>query len=140
MPLEGIQRTPSYYSHERDTQFDEYVARRGSYTGAGNMKADVERAVGTEFGWVSPPTPGGSPKGDAVVMGTVNSRPRGASMPRAPSWASDHVLVAVPEEDDEPDRGQRDREALLGDGNRNSVDQPAVVQEVDVPEPNVRRG
>ncbi|KAK6952859.1 hypothetical protein Daesc_005154 [Daldinia eschscholtzii] len=35
------------YDHKRDTAFDEYVRRRSSsYT-----KADVERALGVEFGW-----------------------------------------------------------------------------------------
>ncbi|KAI1468290.1 uncharacterized protein F4812DRAFT_361495 [Daldinia caldariorum] len=38
---------PMSYDHKRDTKFDEYVQRRSrSYS-----KADVERALGVEFGW-----------------------------------------------------------------------------------------
>lgn len=138
VPLSTLERTPSYYSHERDTQFEEYVARRGSYTG----KADVERAVGAEFGWSSPPREaGGTPPGEVptvVVMGAVQSRPRGASMPRAPSYASDHVLVAVPEEEDEIEHKRgADREALIKDEERRNSDEgPQGTHEVDLAEPH----
>lgn len=138
VPLDRLERTPSYYSHERDTQFEEYVARRGSYTG----KADVERAVGVEFGWASPPVgAAGSPPGEtptAVVMGTVKSRPRGASMPRSPSYASDHVLVAVPEEDDDEAENKkgRDRKALLQEDERRDSDDAPAAQDIDLVEPH----
>ncbi|KAF7547622.1 hypothetical protein G7Z17_g7598 [Cylindrodendrum hubeiense] len=129
--LNKIERTPSVYSHKRDTQFDAYVARRGS----------VDRAVSGEFGW------SGSPvdiqdelaRRDSVNTGNVITRPRGTSMPRAPSWASDRGLVAVPEEEDEPiDKRDREaehkkaREALLGETPRESIDGPHVHQEVDM--------
>ncbi|CAM1504256.1 Fc.00g018470.m01.CDS01 [Cosmosporella sp. VM-42] len=156
VPMKPLERTPSQYSHKRDTQFDAYVARRGS----AGMKSDVERAVSGEFGWSG--TPGDlqeeiARRESITNTGTVPARPRGASMPRAPSWASDRGLVAVPEEDDEPDKDKeaRDREALLADSRRASVDrnslgnhsighhsveQPPVPQEADVAELKWQRG
>ena len=151
VPMKPLERTPSQYSHKRDTQFDAYVARRGSV----NLQKDGDRAVSGEFGW------SGSPidlqeeiarRESIANTGTVPTRPRGASMPRAASWASDRGLVAVPEEDDEPDKDKeaRDREALLTDSRRESVDhhsighrsveQPPVPQEVDLSEPKWQRG
>lgn len=136
VPLEGITRTPSYYSHQRDTQFDEFRARRESYGNTGgSMKTDVDRAMDVGFGWVSPPADGSPTREGTVTMGTVKTRSRGASMPRSPSWASDHVLVAVPEEDDDGDKKGMDREALLGDAPRDSIDVPPVAQEVDLAGP-----
>ncbi|PNY24371.1 Uncharacterized protein TCAP_05692, partial [Tolypocladium capitatum] len=76
----------------------------------------------------------------------AKARPRGPSVGRATSYASDHVLVAVPEEDAEGLEGaaaagphETDREALLGRSPRNSGDGPAVLQEMDATEPRWRR-
>ncbi|KAH8735220.1 hypothetical protein BGZ61DRAFT_528426 [Ilyonectria robusta] len=139
--LNKMERTPSVYSHKRDTQFDAYVARR-------NSVGTVDRAVSGEFGW------SGSPvdlqeelaRRESIGTGNVVTRPRGASMPRAPSWASDRGLVAVPEEEDEPadkhDKAaehKKAREALLGDTPRESVDGPMVHQEVDLADPRWRQ-
>ncbi|KAH7155188.1 hypothetical protein B0J13DRAFT_219985 [Dactylonectria estremocensis] len=132
--LNQMERTPSVYSHKRDTQFDAYVARR-------NSVGTADRAVSGEFGW------SGSPvdiqdelaRRESITTGNVVTRPRGTSMPRAPSWASDRGLVAVPEEEDEPldkhdkeAERQRAREALLGDTPRESIDGPMMHQEVDL--------
>ncbi|KAF7561841.1 hypothetical protein G7046_g2319 [Stylonectria norvegica] len=105
VPLQPLEKTPSLYSHKRDTQFDDYVARRGSISSA----KDGERAVSGDFSWA------GTPKEETAI-----TRPRGASMPRAVSWTSERGLVSVPEEDDEPadkeKKDKRDHEALLGGG------------------------
>ncbi|KAJ6441232.1 Centromere protein V [Purpureocillium lavendulum] len=139
--LHTIERTPSFYSHERDTQFDDYVARRSSL-GNSTLKADVERALSAEL-----ERGGGSP--DAVIIGSgaVKTRSRGPSIGRATSYTSDHVLVAVPEEA-ETEHHATDRAALLGLNRRDSdqersvereLDGPAVRQEVDITEPKWRR-
>lgn len=149
VPLELVGHTSGHYKHKRDTQFDEYLTRRES-TGT---KADVERAMGTEFGWNSPPVE--KPQDDGVVsMGIVKARSRGMSMPRAPSWASDHALVSVPEEEEaaaaaatahnKAEQDAKDREALLGDSRRDSdevedINAVRVPQEVDVTEPRWQR-
>lgn len=139
-PLSNIKRTPSYYNHERDTQFDDYIARRSSSV---STKHDVERAMGVEFGWSTPP--GEPDKDDDLSMGVVKTRARGLSMPRAPSMASDHVLVAVPEEEDEAatkaEHEAKTREALLGNSARSSDEMVGVQvpQEVDLAEPRWQR-
>ncbi|KAK2057992.1 hypothetical protein LY76DRAFT_74417 [Colletotrichum caudatum] len=97
-----VQPTPSQYNNERDTQFDRYL---------------VERAMTREFGWVGSPGSDNLSRSDSYVgSGSVaNARVvTRESVGRALSWGSSHVLVAVPEmdEDDVHDRG--DREALLG--------------------------
>lgn len=65
------------YSHERDTQFDDYVKRR---TSAGQYsKDDVERALGAEFGWEE----SRDPRDSVVSTGSVavaQARPRGDSL------------------------------------------------------------
>lgn len=133
--LQQIERTPSQYSHKRDTQFDAYVARHGSV----KRKDSSDRVMSGDFSYGSPVT---TP--DEL---TVPSRPRAASAPRAPSWGVEHGLVAVPEEEDEMERGgkdMRDREALLGNnrresGERNSLHGPAIPQAADVTEPKWQR-
>ncbi|KAK1971745.1 hypothetical protein LY78DRAFT_699032 [Colletotrichum sublineola] len=103
-----IQRTPPQYNNERDTQFDRYL---------------VERAMTREFGWATSPGSDNITRSDSyvgsgfVTNGKVVTR---ESVDRAPSWGSSHVLVAVPEmdEDDVHDRG--DRQALLGHGRQSS--------------------
>lgn len=160
-PLSEFERIPGPYSHERDTQFDDYVSRRHLSTGSHGGHPDVESALSAEFDWdhspmrtasklrgLSPESEGagrvrsGSGSSDRLVaVGSVMSRPRGASMPRAPSWQSDHGLVSVPEEEDAGDartRDQRDRQALLGGskhGRRRSDDEEVVPQDVDLVEP-----
>jgi hypothetical protein len=140
------QRPQSYYNHERDTQFDDYIARHGSVP---SNKEDIERALGAaEFGWSS----SGSPSGDddVVSVGVVKAKSRPASVPRAPSWASDHVLVSVPEEEEAATSGNgskaneeaKDREALLGDSRRTSSSGDAdgmVRVAVDLPEARWQR-
>lgn len=138
-----IRRSSSYYNHERDTQFDDYVARRKSSNGdgangfsVGATKADMDGVVDHSFGWTSSPTEGsGANNGDQDMVvkmgGVVNGRPRASSVSRLPSAASHHVLVSVPEEVDHDDKDtaplstrtrtaeeeeKKDREALLGRG------------------------
>ncbi|KAI8960338.1 hypothetical protein F5Y11DRAFT_269939 [Daldinia sp. FL1419] len=63
------------YDHKRDTQFDDYLRRRSS----SHTKADVERALGVEFGWEDTP----HQRDSVVSAGAVNvlqSRPRGDSL------------------------------------------------------------
>lgn len=154
VPMSTIGRTPSYYSHERDTQFEKYM---------------IERAMSSEFsngGFHAGTSPGGTPGGGrspgthspphrsastatdgsasssalgvVVSSGSVNNaRALRDSMGRTPSWGSSHVLVAVPEGDEDAadhhhhhhhhggrtgsgggDRYSMDREALLGPRSR----------------------
>ncbi|KAK1992813.1 hypothetical protein LX36DRAFT_283699 [Colletotrichum falcatum] len=103
-----IQSTPSQYNNERDTQFDRYL---------------VERAMTREFGWVASPGSDNLTRSDSYVgSGTISNGKvvMRENVDRMPSWGSSHVLVAVPEmdEDDVHDRG--DREALLGYGRQRS--------------------
>ena len=91
------------YSHERDTQFDEYVVRKTS------VKYTPDSA-----GPKSPPL---GPLGDSLTAIDIvgHSRSRGSSVSQT---MSDHVLVSVPEEEAETAGAEadhkRDREALLG--------------------------
>ncbi|KAG7419291.1 hypothetical protein DER46DRAFT_191649 [Fusarium sp. MPI-SDFR-AT-0072] len=129
-----VQRTPSVYSHKRDTQFDDYVARRGSAT--------KERIGSGDFSYAGA-------QGEAQDSGATltPTRPRGASSGRAASWTSDRGLVAVPEEDDDTTAGKesktekekKDREALLGNTPRESIDGLVVPQEADLSEPRWQR-
>ncbi|KAH8673312.1 hypothetical protein BX600DRAFT_203624 [Xylariales sp. PMI_506] len=92
------------YDHKRDTQFDEYVARRSSVS----LQQGVEQALSKEFGR------GQEPVGRAVSAGTMGSVPaRSVSNPgsRASSWEVNlgqdivdgtgvqrgHSLICVPE-------------------------------------------
>ena len=80
------------YDHKRDTQFEDYVARRTSQRLSGNSSTfqdDVKRALGDEFGF------GESPSGSILsskgeMLGTVPaghaSRPRVASIGRQTSF------------------------------------------------------
>ncbi|KID98205.1 hypothetical protein MAJ_05836, partial [Metarhizium majus ARSEF 297] len=138
--LNNVQRAPSYYSHERDTQFDEYVARRSSL----GARPDFERRTSGDYRRDTPP--GDLSPDSLVVTGVVPSRTRGASITREVSYTSDHVLVAVPEEEHEaPDEAARqdDRTTLLRSSRRNSDEQimqlHPVLQEADVPEPKWQR-
>lgn len=159
-PLSEFERIPGPYSHERDTQFDDYVSRRHLSTGS-HGHPDVESALSAEFDWdhsmrtasrlrgLSPEHEGGRMRSGSggsdrlVAVGSVMSRPRGASMPRAPSWQSDHGLVSVPEEEDgggdARTRDERDRQALLGGSSskhgRRRSDEEVVPQDVDLVEP-----
>ncbi|KAL0939512.1 uncharacterized protein CTRU02_206122 [Colletotrichum truncatum] len=106
-----VQRTQSQYNNERDTQFDRYM---------------IERAMTSEFGW--PSSPGSDNNlgrsdsfvgSGSVTNGKVVTR---ESMGRAPSWGSSHVLVAVPEMDEDDAPGHGDRQALLGYKRQDSDD------------------
>lgn len=133
--LQQIERTPSQYSHKRDTQFDAYVARHGSV-----RSRDGERAMSGDFSYAG--TPVDENRNDTL---SPISRDRAISAPRAPSWASERGLVAVPEEEDEADRGNDGRyRDTVGDSRRESmgqrsIDQPPVPQEADIAEPKWRR-
>jgi hypothetical protein len=132
--MNRLSRSPSYYNHERDTQFDDYMASRASL----NLKEDVERALSAEFGWGSTSPPEGDrdalERSGSIVLGsgvvqTAKVRPTGESMARAVSWETAHVLVAVPEDDEEPvdtkpaqKEGGSDRVALLSDQERRDSD------------------
>lgn len=146
--MDFLDTTP--YHHQRDTQFDDYMAKRNSFnapretiSGAGDVAHGLQA--------YSPP-PGGSPKGlspqsrsPPLAMGQVKALQRGPTMPRATSWASDHVLVAVPEEDAEMDHINTDSVSLLSPDSSEllspdssempGLDGPRVAQETDIPEP-----
>ncbi|KAH7018313.1 uncharacterized protein B0I36DRAFT_37812 [Microdochium trichocladiopsis] len=80
-PVQDDASRRASYDHRRDTQFDEYRARRTS--GASLTKEAVDHALGVEFGWSD-----AERKRDTVVsVGSVNAaahstnRPRGNSNP-----------------------------------------------------------
>ena len=140
MQLQTMERTPSFYSHERDTQFDDYVARRSSLGNQG----DLERAVSADFDRTR--SRDASPNAIVVVAGAVKTRSRGPSIGRAVSYNSDHVLVAVPEEEAEGLDGscagqlETDRMALLGRSRRNSDDdESAALHGAGLKEPRWQR-
>ncbi|KAF4982695.1 hypothetical protein FZEAL_1722 [Fusarium zealandicum] len=128
--LGKLERTPSVYSHKRDTQFDDFVARRGSvHKTDRTLSGDFSRSASAA---------------DLQDSASTPTRPRGHSTGRATSWASERGLVAVPEEDDDENhgnqsKGKMDRQSLLGDTPRESVDGPLVPQEVDLAEPRWQR-
>lgn len=103
--IQPVESRPRRYSHERDTQFDEYMVRKTS----GGYKIDPASS--------SPPSD--TPLGDSLTaISTVQSRSRGSSISQTMSYTSDHVLVSVPEEEceiiDAASDHRRDHEALLG--------------------------
>ncbi|KAK5995609.1 hypothetical protein PT974_04023 [Cladobotryum mycophilum] len=98
------------YSHERDTQFDEYLNRRG------------------------PPR---EPLGDSVVVVGSVTRSRGVSVSQNPSFLSDHVLVAVPEEEGDvteaADHRSTDSDTLLEQEGTNSDEDAISISRVSQP-------
>ena len=86
-------------------------------------KFDVESALDAEFGWNDPSAGGRRPStSDSSVLssGTMENRPRQMSRARAPSWLSDHILVSVPEEEQDLGVTHGDKtaqQALLGGEN-----------------------
>ncbi|KAL7938859.1 hypothetical protein V8C35DRAFT_289403 [Trichoderma chlorosporum] len=99
-----VEQRPRRYSHERDTQFDEYMVRKTS----GGYKFDPASS--------SPPRD--TSLGDSLTaIGAVHSRSRGSSVSQTMSYTSDHVLVSVPEEEGEmieaPKDHKRDDEILV---------------------------
>lgn len=126
----GIQRTPSYYRHERDTQFDAYVARRRSESLGKAELEDILRRDSFDSGTTTPPRP--------MEAKVLIGRPRTLSHTRNPSNWSDHVLIAVPEEEDEG-KVENVKKALLSNSKRQSEDNPRAMQEVDLAEPNWAR-
>ncbi|KAH7349607.1 hypothetical protein B0T11DRAFT_133118 [Plectosphaerella cucumerina] len=134
VPLSTVGRSPSYYNHERDTQFEKYMIDRAMSTEFSNGGFSALHSPGSH----SPPnrsaSDASSAPGIVISSGTLGSaRPLSDSMGRTPSWVSSHVLVAVPEGDedagDHAARGQAagqrqsaDREALLGPRSRAGSD------------------
>ncbi|RSL50044.1 hypothetical protein CEP53_008951 [Fusarium sp. AF-6] len=131
--LGKLDRTPSVYTHQRDTQFDEYMARRGSISKT-NSISKPNRGGSGDFSWA------GAQVGPQESGTLSPTRPRGASTGRTTSWASDRGLVAVPEEVDnelagkesKAEKEKKDRQALLGDTPRESIDGMIVPQEADL--------
>lgn len=130
------------YHHQRDTQFDDYMAKRNSFNASHETGFNGDAVYSPQA--YSPP--GGSPKGLSpqsrspdpnVATGQVKALQRGPTIPRATSWASDHVLVAVPEEDAEMEHPNPDLVSLLSpDGTELSgFEGSRVAQEADIPEP-----
>lgn len=105
-----VERTPSYYSHRRDTQFDEYVARRASM----NSTRDIEAAVDVELDDEGRTREINLAQQDRDVhQPSEPALSRPADQPaRTISTTSDHVLVAVPEEEDEIAEDE-DKQTLL---------------------------
>ncbi|KAH7322880.1 hypothetical protein B0I35DRAFT_476783 [Stachybotrys elegans] len=122
--LQSIERNPSY-SHRRDTQFDEYMARQGSL-----------RLVVDDFSDLfpeSPPYGAGNPLSPTGRTG----RPHSASVSRHPSYGSERTLGAVLEVEEEEacrqHRHHRDSEGLLKPSRRNSDVSDMSDGETDLP-------
>jgi hypothetical protein len=138
--LQDLNRTPSYYSHQRDTQFDEYMAERQSLS----LKDNIDRVMAAEFGWAGSPTSTTEDiaRRDSVVnSGMVHSARAGPdSLGRTLSHERARQLTAVAEviEDEEegdiagPDgETNSDRQALLAGHERDDSDRaiPTIVTE-----------
>lgn len=124
------------YDHKRDTQFDEYVAKRAST----ELKRGVDRALGAESGWEGKAHSDSISDSGKAQMLQVQPRSRGNSLTRPVSWEINlgdapgtpgagvqrgHSLISVPEgpEPEEEDTGRlrgkhrpvsEDRQGLLG--------------------------
>ena len=111
------------YSHERDPSFDEYIARRGSMGARHDMSTSM-----VDEGERSPDL--------GVIFVSAGS---GGSRTRATSYSSDHLLVAVPEDealmlDESGNHGT----TLFHEQKKDSLGE-RVSQEVDVAEPKWMR-
>ncbi|KAI0487056.1 hypothetical protein F4859DRAFT_510838 [Xylaria cf. heliscus] len=106
-PLDVAQERRTSYDHKRDTQFEDYLARRASqnslhqrrdsyYEGGSSFQSDVKRALGDEFGFgfgdlPAPADPGKTnARGDVISAGAVAAghaaRPRVSSIGRQVSY------------------------------------------------------
>ncbi|KAI0517036.1 hypothetical protein F5B22DRAFT_144554 [Xylaria bambusicola] len=133
------------YDHRRDTQFEDYVARRASQRLSGHsLQDDVNRALGDEFGFTEHPS---ESKGETVTSGAVHaghaSRPRVSSIGRQTSYEAlvggtngisvtittppeetiqrGHSLNSVPEAHEEEDHrheGGRQRKRAVSESQR----------------------
>ncbi|PQK17967.1 hypothetical protein BB8028_0009g01650 [Beauveria bassiana] len=135
--MDVLDTTP--YHHQRDTQYDEYRAKRNSFNAPRETLAGVGDAARNPQRY-SPPD--SSPKtlspllSPSIATNQVKALQRGLARPRTTSWASDHMLVAVPEEEIEAGHGNGDEVSLLSpDSNEMpGFDGPRVVQDTDIPE------
>lgn len=102
------------YDHQRNLQFEEYMAKRNSSNSPGDADSgSTGRGLDDSPPQVHSPTTF-SPQGLSpapirsplspvspdvpVTTGQVHALQRGPTIARITSWASDHVLMAVPEE------------------------------------------
>ncbi|KAH8159879.1 hypothetical protein CIB48_g8370 [Xylaria polymorpha] len=121
-PLDEAQDRRTSYDHKRDTQFEDYLARRASqksglhrrdsYYEAGSLQNDVRRALGDEFGFGDLPLPANPSKTnnmgevsyEAVVGSSTNGGPI-VTITTPPEETSQpgHSLNCVPEAHEEED-------------------------------------
>ncbi|KAI0454714.1 hypothetical protein F5B21DRAFT_231991 [Xylaria acuta] len=130
-PLDLAEERRTSYDHKRDTQFEDYLARRasqnsglhrrGSSYGSTSLQNDVKRALGDEFGFGDLPTPAEpgktKPGGEVVISGAVPaghvSRPRVSSIGRQVSYEAviggtnggPIVTITTPPEEETLQRG-----------------------------------
>ncbi|CAJ2509447.1 Uu.00g144730.m01.CDS01 [Anthostomella pinea] len=94
------------YDHKRDTQFDEFRARRASANSSTNLQADVQKALGTEFGWDTsndyfPPQKPQQRQRDSIIttksvpVSKAQTRARGDSLLRQASWEASLSLTGM---------------------------------------------
>ena len=82
------------YDHRRSTRFDEYVAARRQSAGAASLRASVEHALDSGFGWEEDQVI--KPKDSFISAGTVAaSRPSGSSNPLGRQPSVEASLSAV---------------------------------------------
>lgn len=121
---ERARRTSSTYSHQRDTLFDDYVARQES------QRATTERLLGEDLRRHSGASPDGL-QGSRSPAIPGRARSQSWTMPRNASYGNESFLGSLAEEDEEPYRNDRDGDALLGGDERRVSDGSAsyVTQE-----------
>lgn len=160
--LDFLAGTTSQYTHERDTQFEDYMAKRASIspryepfsdsrqpeaTGSRSpdaMSPDTLSPNRLSPGQLSPPQNAklfrNEPK---ITTGAVNTLQRGPEVWRITSWASDHVLMSVPEEEHDVTE-DADQVSLLTTDQKGSTDDDVsyelrVAQDVDMTNPRWSR-
>ena len=153
--LDFLARSTSQYTHERDTQFEDYMAKRVSMSPRYEPLSDSRQSEATSSRSPNAMSPGAlspsrlspgqlSPPQNAklfrdepkIITGAVNTLQRGPEVGRVTSWASDHVLMSVPEEEHDVTE-DADQVSLLTTDQKESTDDDVsyelrVAQEVDM--------
>ena len=153
--LDFLGNTASQYNHERDTQFEDYMAKRTSMGHRYEPFSDSRQseAIGSRSpnslspealspsrmspGQLSPPQNAKMFRDvPQITTGVVTALQRGPEVGRVTSWASDYVLMSVPEEEHDV-TDEADQVSLLTTDQKESTEDDVsyelrVAQEVDM--------
>ncbi|KAI0160177.1 hypothetical protein GGR57DRAFT_499590 [Xylariaceae sp. FL1272] len=116
IPPPAVDQRRTSYDHKRDTQFEDYLARRQSTHSSGHVRnsfdssnvslhEDVRRAMGTEFGWPDTSSHPGSMKSQHAPMGRHASVEAFVSSPHQNGSPSLTVTVTTPPEEGSQQHG-----------------------------------